>query len=113
MAFAGTDQFYDAQFQRQAENYRRDLIHILNDLVTLAEHVRKMGAGVVKKSITRPFPTLSSNLKADFALGHQLARGALCTDLGHIFSAGLFESGPDAFDCEADADDRPLFQQPI
>jgi len=32
MAFAGTDQFHDAQFQRQAEDYRRDLIRILNDL---------------------------------------------------------------------------------
>jgi len=32
MAFAGTDQFHDAQFQRQSENYRRDLIKALNDL---------------------------------------------------------------------------------
>lgn len=32
MAFAGTDQFHDAQFQRQAEDYRRELVQILNGL---------------------------------------------------------------------------------
>ena len=32
MAFAGTDQFHDAQFQQQAEGYRRQLIERLNDL---------------------------------------------------------------------------------
>ncbi|MFT5080654.1 MAG: ABC-2 type transport system permease protein [Planctomycetota bacterium] len=32
MAFAGTDQFHDAQFQRQAEDYRRELVLALNDL---------------------------------------------------------------------------------
>ena len=32
MAFAGTDQFHDTQFQRQAEDYRRELVRTLNDL---------------------------------------------------------------------------------
>ncbi len=32
MAFAGTDQFHDTQFQRQAEDYRREMVRTLNDL---------------------------------------------------------------------------------
>ncbi|MEM7247728.1 MAG: DUF3526 domain-containing protein [Acidobacteriota bacterium] len=32
MAFAGTDQFHDVQFQRQAENYRRVMVGTLNNL---------------------------------------------------------------------------------
>lgn len=32
MAFAGTDQFHDTQFQRQAEAYRREMVRTLNDL---------------------------------------------------------------------------------
>lgn len=32
MAMAGTDQFHDTHFQRQAETYRRDLVRNLNDL---------------------------------------------------------------------------------
>ena len=93
MAFAGTDQFHDAQFQRQAENYRRDLIRVLNDLDAKAGTRQENGRWSREKI---DYATLSDfefePQSVDFALGHRWPE-ALSLLIWLIFSAGLLQIG--------------------
>ncbi|OUU21918.1 MAG: hypothetical protein CBC13_08375 [Planctomycetia bacterium TMED53] len=95
MAFAGTDQFHDAQFQRQAENYRRDLIRVLNDLDATAGTRRDNGRWNREKI---DYATISDfefeSQSVGFALGHRWPEAASLL-IWVLFSAALIQRGTD------------------
>ena len=93
MAFAGTDLFHDAQFQRQAENYRRDLIRILNDLDAKAGTRQENGRWSREKI---DYATISDfefePQSVEFALNHRWPE-ALSLIIWLVAAAALIQVG--------------------